>query len=201
MAQLIVICIKGFYRLGLVHTISAWPEFGTAEIDDPHLNETDLDSAVLIVDAQSVNSAVQLMQSKINVQSFKLCMFFEDDVYAAVPWATSPYGYIHHKITPDRLRLALNVISAGDCFIDERFRHLVSFQANVSTVTVVRVLSDRETEVLKLIALGASNCDIASTLGLSLSTIKATLRRIFSKLDLDDRTQAAIVADRNGWLS
>jgi DNA-binding NarL/FixJ family response regulator len=59
-------------------------------------------------------------------------------------------------------------------------------------------LSERELEVLKLLVEGKSNPEIAAILYLSLSTIKTHVRGIMSKLAVDDRVQAAVVALRSG---
>ena len=59
-------------------------------------------------------------------------------------------------------------------------------------------LSDREVEVLRLVAVGKANKEIARTLSLSEETIKAHLKSIFAKLDVADRTHAVTVAARRG---
>ena len=62
----------------------------------------------------------------------------------------------------------------------------------------INELSDREREVLRLLATGLSNAEIAQTLFLTDGTVKNYVSTIFSKLDVDDRTQAAILAIRAG---
>lgn len=59
-------------------------------------------------------------------------------------------------------------------------------------------LSEREIEILKLVASGKANKTIASDLSLSEDTVKAHLRNVFSKLDVNDRTHAVTVAIRRG---
>lgn len=59
-------------------------------------------------------------------------------------------------------------------------------------------LTDREMEVLKLIALGKSNQEIADDLFIGIKTVKYHLTNLFGKLGVEDRTQAAIYAHRNG---
>ena len=62
-------------------------------------------------------------------------------------------------------------------------------------------LSDREIEVLRLVALGNPNKQIARTLSLSEETVKAHLKSIFAKLDVSDRTHAVTVALKRGFIS
>jgi len=62
------------------------------------------------------------------------------------------------------------------------------------------VLTERECELLKLIAKGQSNQEIANQLYLSLGTVKSYVRIILNKLSVDDRVQAAAKAVREGWI-
>jgi DNA-binding NarL/FixJ family response regulator len=62
-------------------------------------------------------------------------------------------------------------------------------------------LSERETEVLRLIAQGHSNKEIAQALGLSDKTVKTHVHRVLAKLGLPSRTQAALYAIRIGLVS
>ncbi|MBD7969605.1 MULTISPECIES: response regulator transcription factor [Paenibacillus] len=59
-------------------------------------------------------------------------------------------------------------------------------------------LTDREMDVLRLLAQGKSNQDIADTLIIGIKTVKFHVTNILAKLDVDDRTQAAIYAYKNG---
>ena len=66
------------------------------------------------------------------------------------------------------------------------------------TDTPAEMLSERELEVLRLIAVGMSNSSIAQTLNISLTTVKTHVQHILKKLDVDDRTQAALWAVNEG---
>jgi DNA-binding NarL/FixJ family response regulator len=59
-------------------------------------------------------------------------------------------------------------------------------------------LSDRETEVVRAVSGGLSNAEIAATLFMSVATVKAHVSSILSKLDLDNRTQIALLAHDAG---
>ena len=61
-------------------------------------------------------------------------------------------------------------------------------------------LSEREIEVLKLVATGASNQEIARNLIITVNTVKVHLRNIFEKIDVQSRTEATLYAIRQGWV-
>ena len=80
-------------------------------------------------------------------------------------------------------------------------RHLQSdIAAEIALHVVDDSLSDRETAVLRLVAVGKANKEIARALSLSEETVKAHLKNIFAKLDVTDRTHAVTVAARRGFI-
>ncbi len=82
------------------------------------------------------------------------------------------------------------------------FSHLSGGRAvdNARTKAVPHNLSGREVTVLRHVAEGKTNKEIANTLNLSEKTVKNHIRNIFSKLNVFDRTQAAIYALKNGLI-
>jgi len=66
--------------------------------------------------------------------------------------------------------------------------------------SVRRALTDREKQILRLVCDGLSNAVIATRLTISPETVKSELKRIFRKIGVKNRTQAAVLLVREGWL-
>jgi two-component system NarL family response regulator len=101
-------------------------------------------------------------------------------------------GYLLKDSEPEELLTAIRTVNRGQQYIPP----------NVAAKLVQRMtgpeLSDRELEVLQLIGQGMSNQEISTALNISESTVKTHVNRILSKLDVKDRTQAAILALKRG---
>jgi NarL family two-component system response regulator LiaR len=96
--------------------------------------------------------------------------------------------------TPEQLRDAIVATHRGERVLQARVALLV---ANMRAQAPLRpTLSTREREVLRLIAEGLGNADIAARLGIGIKTVKTHVSHLLLKLDVDDRTQAAVRALR-----
>ncbi len=96
---------------------------------------------------------------------------------------------------------AVRVVAEGGAYFDPAVAHIVLRKiANPSapSAKASSPLSPRETEILKLIADGVGNAEIAERLSIGLGTVKGHVRDILEKLSAADRTQAAVVALRRG---
>ncbi|MDZ8032094.1 response regulator transcription factor [Nostoc sp. DedSLP04] len=104
-------------------------------------------------------------------------------------------GYLLKDSEPEELLTAIRTVTKGQQYIP----------INVAAKLVQRMtapeLSDRELEVLQLVGQGMSNQEISTALNISESTVKTHINRILSKLDVKDRTQAAIIALKRGIAS
>lgn len=100
----------------------------------------------------------------------------------------------------EQLMLAIACAQEGAAYLDPQIAHQIMDSLKLSSPKqqISDQLSSRELEVLKLLVDGKSNPEIAETLYISLSTAKAHVRNIMSKLAVDDRVQAAVVALRSG---
>ncbi|MEJ8644901.1 response regulator [Streptomyces sp. NPDC059979] len=108
-------------------------------------------------------------------------------------------GYVYKDIDPDALAGAIRSVHAGHVLLQpEVAEALLSQDDQGPSAGRPGSLTDREREVLGLIADGRSNREIARALVLSEKTVKTHVSNILMKLDLSDRTQAALWAVRHG---
>ena len=109
--------------------------------------------------------------------------------------AAGATGYVLKDSSPDEVLSAVRAAAAGHAPLDPRVATALLPSAKPDPAAG---LSDRETEVLGLVAAGLPNKRIARELGISEKTVKAHLTRIFGVLGVTDRTQAALWARDHG---
>lgn len=111
-------------------------------------------------------------------------------------------GYLLKDTSRESLVQAIEEIVAGNTPVDSKVAgklfHQLSKQALPGDSTLGQNLSDREKEILRLITHGMANAEIAKTLFLSEGTVRNYVSAILEKLEVDDRTQAAVLALRYG---
>jgi len=110
-------------------------------------------------------------------------------------------SYLLKDVEPDELAAAIRKAKQGEAMLDSRVasRILRELQGlRKDEVNPFTELSEREFEVLRLIAAGKSNAEIAETLFIGESTVKTHIGNTLKKLHLDDRTQAAVYAWQQG---
>ena len=110
-------------------------------------------------------------------------------------------SYLLKDVEPDELAAAIRKAKQGEAMLDSRVasRILRELQGlRNDEVNPFTELSEREFEVLRLIAAGKSNAEIAETLFIGESTVKTHIGNTLKKLHLDDRTQAAVYAWQQG---
>ncbi len=111
-------------------------------------------------------------------------------------------GYLLKDAPREALIDAIKGTVEGDTHIDpgvagKLFAKIASSPAHLDT-SAVDILSEREREVLRLLARGLTNADIAERLHLSEGTVRNYVSAVLAKLDVSDRTQAAVIALRYG---
>jgi len=112
-------------------------------------------------------------------------------------------GFLLKNAPPEELVHAVHTIAAGNALLAPSVtRRVIADYAKrpprPENTAVLDRLTDRETEVLRLIATGMSNAEIAAALFLGEGTVKTHVSHLLAKLDLRDRVQAVVFAYENG---
>ena len=128
----------------------------------------------------------------------------DDYVYDALRAGAS--GFLLKDVTAERLFDAVRVIAAGEALLAPAItRRLIGEfarlqPASTAALSPLAVLTPRETQVLRLVAEGLSNPEIAARLVVTEETVKTHVSRVLTKLALRDRTQAVITAYESGLI-
>jgi DNA-binding NarL/FixJ family response regulator len=129
---------------------------------------------------------------------------FDLDEYVYRALRAGAAGFLLKNVPPEELIAAVRAIAAGDALLaPEITRKLIEhYVRSPQVVDAPRLheLSEREREVLHLIARGLSNTEIAAALFVTAGTVKTHVTRILGKLGLRDRVQAVVFAYENGLI-
>lgn len=126
---------------------------------------------------------------------------YHDDEHIFPAIRAGALSYVLKEVGPEELADAVRKAAAGEAVLHPRVAARVVRElhgARDDSPNAYRELSDRELEVLRLIADGLANAEIAARLYVSQKTVKSHVGNILSKLHLADRTQAAVYAWRQG---
>ncbi len=134
---------------------------------------------------------------------------FDLDEYAFAGLRAGASGFLLKNVPPEDLLSAIRAVASGDAVVapsvtrrllDTMAHRLPDPRADADVDLDLRLarLTDREREVLLLLAQGLSNAEIAETLTVSEATVKTHVGRVLNKLDLRDRVQAVVFAYQNG---
>jgi DNA-binding NarL/FixJ family response regulator len=118
-----------------------------------------------------------------------------DDVRLAMEAGVD--GYILKEALPEEMTSALRLVSRGRPYFDPSVMQMMMHQPKKADDNLSE-LTDRELEVLRALTRGLSNREIAGSLFVTEHTVKKHISSILCKLDLKDRTQAALFAVSNG---
>ncbi len=150
-----------------------------------------------------VEATRQVKQVSPHTQIIVLTSYHEDE-YIFPALRAGALSYVLKDIGPDELADTVRKAARGESMLHPRVASRVVQElrgARRDTPNLFTELSDRELEVLRLIADGLSNAEIASKLVISEKTVKGHVSNILGKLHMMDRTQAAVLAWQEGLVA
>lgn len=131
---------------------------------------------------------------------------YDNDQYVSALLEAGAAGYLLKNVRGRELIDAIRAVCAGESVLHPRIARKVLNRFVLPAIEhgerrITELLSERELEILKLLAKGMSNKDIAEHLFLSERTVHAHLGNIFNKLGVGSRTEAIIYGFKRGWLT
>ena len=147
--------------------------------------------------------ALQAIKSEHPSVSVIMLTTYDNPTYMARAVAGGASGYVLKGVGGEELLSALQGVANGDMLLSAQdlTRSLRGVSAAVAqSKDLIKPLSEREVEVLRLLATGLPNREIASILFISEATVKTHVEHIIQKLGVSDRVQAVVWAARHGLL-
>ncbi|MDB2607035.1 response regulator transcription factor [Zobellia sp.] len=171
---------NGFEIVGAVST--------TSELFD-RLGNSNPDVVMLEMDIPEINGIATLRKIKKEHPSVKVLMYSgqSEDVYALSTIRAGAFGYLSKASDVDYIITAVKKVSEGNMFITNELAQRLAFDEGTQKPRrFFRKLSTREVEVLKLLASGKRNKDVAIGLNLNEKTVSTYKARLMKKLNVDN---------------
>ncbi|HET6686327.1 MAG TPA: response regulator transcription factor [Jiangellaceae bacterium] len=158
-----------------------------------------------------IEATRRLVAARPDIKILILTTFHDDEyVYGALRAGAS--GFLLKRASPERLLEAVRTVAAGEALLDpsvtrsliHRFLATSGSTAPAPSAEIRRQLNrltERERQVLLLVAQGRSNAEIAGLLVIAQSTAKTHVKRVLAKIDVHDRAQAVVFAYRSGLIA
>jgi DNA-binding NarL/FixJ family response regulator len=200
------------FRQGLISLIKTREDFvqviGEAETGEEAVRLTkELAPDIVLLDIYmpDLNGLEAARQIKTDMPDVDIVMLTssEEDEHLKEAVGIGVSGYLLKNLDGDELFDLLAGIEKGEAAITRSMaaRLLKTASKPRDGIPEMEDLTDREVEVLNLVARGFSNSDIAEELCISINTVKSHLKSILAKLNLENRTQAAAFAYKTGMIS
>ncbi|RDU37588.1 DNA-binding response regulator [Neobacillus piezotolerans] len=189
---------------------------GTAALD--LIREHDPDVVIMDINMPTMNGveATGRVMERYPEAKIIILSIHDDENYVMHALQTGARGYLLKEMDADALIEAVKVVASGGSYLHPKvthnlvneYRRLVGSGEESAAATLqqpeirrpLHLLTRRECEVLQMLADGKSNRGIGEALYISEKTVKNHVSNILQKMNVNDRTQAVVVAIKNGWV-
>lgn len=196
-------------RAGLVAIVDSDPELdviGEAEDGAEAIDlaaRTCLDVVIMDVHMPRLDGleATKLMMVKQEPPRVLILTTFDSDDYVFEALRSGADGFVLKRAQPEELIRAVHTVAGGETLLyPQKVRDMAARAGRRDDLVRAAQLSAREQEVLRLMARGLSNVEIAQEMYLGSETVKTYVSSLLTKLDARDRTQAVIRAFESGFI-
>lgn len=196
--QMILGAMRDLVIVGVAHDGAA-----AVELVDKH--RPDLVLMDLRMPIMNGIQATRQIRQKFPATRVLVLTTYDDDEWVFDAIRAGASGYLLKDATREQILAAIKGTLAGVTHVDPKvaaklFQHVAQSGDTTAPSTLAVDLNEREQAILRLLAQGLANSDMAERLHLSKGTIQNYLGSIFAKLDVADRTQAVVVALRHGLI-
>ncbi|MBJ8232038.1 response regulator transcription factor [Staphylococcus pseudintermedius] len=205
MPKIVLVDDHFIVRQGLEFLLSTQPQievvgsFGEGQALLDALATDQIEPELILVDLvmPEMNGITLIQKLKEQHAGIKILVLtsYVDEEHVMSAMQAGADGYEMKDVDPEALMTSIETVLQGDKVIHKDAQQVMD--TVITKPHMLNKLSKRETEVLKEMAKGKTNKEIAETLFVSEKTIKTHVSHIFSKLEVTDRTQAAIYAMEN----
>jgi DNA-binding NarL/FixJ family response regulator len=206
--RVLVVDDHPIFRDGLAALVTSMPDMtlaGTAADGAEAIEavaQDDVDVVLMDLNLPGISGveATERIAGTSSAPAVLVITMVDDDDTVVAALRAGARGYVLKGAPGEDIAAAIRTVAAGGAVFGAGVAaQVLSLTAGSrSTVQTDNDLTDRESDVLRLIAQGASNAQIARNLGLSVKTVQNYVSRILDKLQLADRTQAALYGQRTG---
>ncbi|WP_423225590.1 response regulator [Candidatus Amarolinea aalborgensis] len=157
---------------------------------------------IVMPDVDGAEAIRQIMRETPTARIIALTMYRQEQ-YMLDAIRAGARGYLLKTVDAHELIAAIEAVHRGDYLMDPIIaaRVLSELHLGMPELPAVELLTEGEMAILRLVAQGVENQDIAQALNYSVYTVANRLRTIYEKLHVTNRTQAALYALRQGWVA
>jgi DNA-binding NarL/FixJ family response regulator len=153
---------------------------------------------VVMPGGNGIDAIPDILEASPSTQVLALSMQ-DDPSYVRQAFAFGAKGYVLKEAADDELLAAIREVAKGGNYVDHQLgSRLAAYDVNAAAAKEADPLSEREREVLKLLALGYTNQEIGKKLFISVRTVDTHRAHIMRKLQLDTRAELVMFALANG---